>query len=303
MSLHLGAPSKRSRSPAQLRLSLKCLLGRGAVHRPRQRVDGVTQKRQSGESDNPVSEAISSSSDVAGWSHLHGRLATGVGVNAAPSAGGQGQDSRGTEAARLGAPRRVYCGSMGGSRGSRVVRSDQGFCRNRVEHAIGCRRHPVRRGPTTPIAVADSVLSTTRSGYETGCDRCQGAHVSVRLPGDTTAPAVARDAVASAIGRNGDVPRRVVDDVRLAVSELVSNAVVHGAPPQRVDVWSDPPKIRVEVVDAASTAERFFGPPSNGGGFGLKIVAALASAWGVEFRPDDHYKVVWFEVRAPVTET
>lgn len=124
----------------------------------------------------------------------------------------------------------------------------------------------------------------------------QTPHVAIELPADSTAPSSARRAIADAIGK-GALPHELVEDARLIVSELATNAVMYGAPPQQLRVWTEPGRIRVEVADASPRSDRFFGPTDSVGGFGLQIVAALASAWGIEFHPDDDGKIVWFEMR------
>ncbi len=82
------------------------------------------------------------------------------------------------------------------------------------------------------------------------------------------------------------------------MSELVSNAVLHGAEPVHLDLWIEPSRLRVEVTDAAWASQTFFQPRlGKVGGFGLELVADVAAAWGVEFRPADHTKTVWFEMQ------
>jgi anti-sigma regulatory factor (Ser/Thr protein kinase) len=84
-------------------------------------------------------------------------------------------------------------------------------------------------------------------------------------------------------------------DVSLCVSELATNAVVHGVPPGRgflLRVRYDGDVLRVEVHDSGGgwpcLAER-----SDEGGRGLLIVDALADKWGVGQRAPG--KVVWAE--------
>jgi anti-sigma regulatory factor (Ser/Thr protein kinase) len=120
--------------------------------------------------------------------------------------------------------------------------------------------------------------------------------VSIELPHDLTAPRMARRIVADAARGGGSKPESVCD-ARLAVSELVSNAVLHGAEPVHLDLWIEPSRLRVEVSDTASAAATFFQPLGKVGGFGLELVAGVAAAWGVEFRPSEHTKTVWFEMR------
>jgi anti-sigma regulatory factor (Ser/Thr protein kinase) len=122
------------------------------------------------------------------------------------------------------------------------------------------------------------------------------ADLSVRLPHDLTAPRLARQLVGDLAHDRGSGSEAVFN-ARLAVSELVSNAVLHGAEPMSLDLWLRPERLRVEVTDAASTAEAFFRPSGCRGGFGLGIVAGVADAWGVDFRPAGQTTTVWFEMR------
>ncbi|MFB6985034.1 ATP-binding protein [Streptomyces sp. NPDC056230] len=97
------------------------------------------------------------------------------------------------------------------------------------------------------------------------------------------------------------------DDVLLCVSELVTNALLHGVPPGRgfrVQLHLEPADgvLRVEVHDSGDGEVRPVAAdpaPDAEGGRGLLLVAALADKWGVGDR--DPGKVVWceFVVRGP----
>ena len=88
--------------------------------------------------------------------------------------------------------------------------------------------------------------------------------------------------------------------VVLLASELVTNAVRHGAAPivLRLQHWGA--SVRVEVRDAGDA----FRPASAGGwdltaegGRGLALVEALATSWGSTVRADMPIgKTVWFEI-------
>ena len=93
------------------------------------------------------------------------------------------------------------------------------------------------------------------------------------------------------------------DDPRLAVTELVTNAVRHaglGASEGliRLRVEADDDHVRVEVEQPTSAsgvhvADRLAtGVPT--GGFGLRLVQASADAWGFDPGPPGR---VWFEFR------
>jgi anti-sigma regulatory factor (Ser/Thr protein kinase) len=71
------------------------------------------------------------------------------------------------------------------------------------------------------------------------------------------------------------------DALILIVSELVSNAVLHGDPPIEVVFRCDPRHATIEVSDGSSAALSMREPDHGGsGGRGLRIVDALADDWG-----------------------
>jgi anti-sigma regulatory factor (Ser/Thr protein kinase) len=89
--------------------------------------------------------------------------------------------------------------------------------------------------------------------------------------------------------------------LQLAVSELVTNAIVHGpGGPVDVRVARDSESVRVEVSDSGTEHFEPLGtePSLEGrGGFGLRMVQALSDTWGVDWRPNT---VAWVEVSQPV---
>ena len=100
-----------------------------------------------------------------------------------------------------------------------------------------------------------------------------------------------------------DQPDEVAGDAELVVSELVTNAALHGAPPITVRIWAEP-CVRVEVEDHGRSAPILLQQNTEAmTGRGLSMVAALASDWGVDRVPDDG-KVVWAELgRQPTGPT
>jgi DNA-binding NarL/FixJ family response regulator len=90
----------------------------------------------------------------------------------------------------------------------------------------------------------------------------------------------------------------LLDVVNLLVSELVTNAVVHGGSEADVSVILTPRALRVEVGDRDE-----FVPAAQAdddwatSGRGLALVEALSQAWGVE--SVEGGKVIWFEVARP----
>jgi anti-sigma regulatory factor (Ser/Thr protein kinase) len=111
---------------------------------------------------------------------------------------------------------------------------------------------------------------------------------TVRLPENTSAPRVAREALDTWLP---DVAPGVRRDARSIVSELVANAVRYGSPPIELCVERRGARVRIEVADAGEPCGRR--PP---GDWSQRIIEGLACC-GVQ--GDDAH--VWFElsVRAP----
>ncbi|MFP5220175.1 MAG: ATP-binding protein [Actinomycetes bacterium] len=103
-------------------------------------------------------------------------------------------------------------------------------------------------------------------------------------------PGQARSAVTSWAREVG--AERMSDDLSLIVSELVTNAVQHGAPPVRVTVSADDRTVTVSVVDASpqGPVPRSAGPEAEDGR-GLLLIDLLAVEHGVT--PEPPGKAVW----------
>ncbi|MDT0615654.1 ATP-binding protein [Streptomyces sp. DSM 40712] len=94
--------------------------------------------------------------------------------------------------------------------------------------------------------------------------------------------------------------RERADDVVLCVSELATNALVHGVPPGRGFLLRLLPcgdGVRVEVHDSGDGVPAVpltSGQEPGEGGRGLLLVSELADKWGVGEREPG--KIVWCEV-------
>lgn len=88
------------------------------------------------------------------------------------------------------------------------------------------------------------------------------------------------------------------DAAVLAVSEVITNALMHTGVPLSMEAWASPDGVRVEVMDGSSQlpAQRNYALTS-GTGRGLHIVDQSVQRWGAEPRPQG--KVVWFELGSP----
>jgi anti-sigma regulatory factor (Ser/Thr protein kinase) len=118
------------------------------------------------------------------------------------------------------------------------------------------------------------------------------------LPAGPTAAAAARELTRAAlrgwtVGEAADI-----DDVVLMVDELVTNAVVHGAGPVRLQLRRTGVSLVGEVSDAGPALPA--APPDQQAhaesGRGLWLVAMLSADHGV--RPEPYGKTVWF--RRPI---
>ena len=100
------------------------------------------------------------------------------------------------------------------------------------------------------------------------------------IPRSSGAPAEARRMV-DALALNLDT----ADAVRLAVSELVSNAVMHGAGTIAVALGVDEEGVHVAVSDMgvgfSPTVTPVMPPADAADGRGLALVAMLSVRWGV----------------------
>jgi len=119
-----------------------------------------------------------------------------------------------------------------------------------------------------------------------------GQPVEVGLPRDATAPRQARRLIAELCST-----KLVSDELyraKLLVSELVTNAVVHGQGTitLRADIGEN--RLMVEVIDEGSGFEHVVHHPTfeDVHGRGLMIVDGEASRWGL-YEGTTH---VWFEI-------
>ena len=135
-----------------------------------------------------------------------------------------------------------------------------------------------------------------RSGGGGAGPRRFGPRIELELDSGPTAAHEARAAIGVLEGR---ADPDVLEDVRLLLSELVTNAVRHSGSPADMKI-----QLAVSVAEGAVRAEvsdggRGFEPTpraapwTQAGGWGLHLVDRLATRWGVERGASVR---VWFEI-------
>ena len=118
----------------------------------------------------------------------------------------------------------------------------------------------------------------------------------ISLPPAPTAATEARSEVTERLAER--LGKRALEDVRLLVTELITNALRHGSLNRgdRVSVRAsiDDGVVRIEVTDPGRAGPVALRPPGpRGGGYGLYLVEQLARRWGVERR---NGTTVWCEL-------
>jgi serine/threonine-protein kinase RsbW len=109
------------------------------------------------------------------------------------------------------------------------------------------------------------------------------------------------DAVSKArryvVGALKGVSRETTDAIELIVSELATNCVRHAASEFVVRVDQTRDRIRIEVTDHGHGQPSMRSPgPADLTGRGLRVLDALADAWGVVASPPRAGKTVWFTI-------
>lgn len=117
--------------------------------------------------------------------------------------------------------------------------------------------------------------------------------LALELPRAPEAPGIARQQLARSFGAALEADQ--LQTVRLLTSELVTNALLHGAGNITLLASLHDHLLHVEVIDEGEGLDRT-APARRGpdyvGGYGLRIVDSEASRWGVRHGTTH----VWFEL-------
>jgi anti-sigma regulatory factor (Ser/Thr protein kinase) len=116
--------------------------------------------------------------------------------------------------------------------------------------------------------------------------------LSVEIPRNAKAPFLARRALADL---DGHVDPEILPDIRLLVSELITNSVKYGGDgPVRLEISATEDRVRAEIIDqgVGFTPVERNDDLEKVGGWGLHLVEQLTTAWGT-YEGSTH---VWFEI-------
>ncbi|MET8898157.1 SpoIIE family protein phosphatase [Streptomyces albogriseolus] len=172
---------------------------------------------------------------------------------------------------------------------------DEADAVHRLEHVLATPSRPLQElcdtavYRMTPSRYDDAVLLLAR----TEClpsDRV----ADWTLPADTSVVGTARRLVGQQLAAWGLDDRAFTTEI--IVSELVTNAILHGAGPVRLRLIHDGERLLAEVTDASSAGPHLrHARLGDEGGRGLYIVMRLSAHWGVRHGRGD--KTIWSEQR------
>lgn len=166
----------------------------------------------------------------------------------------------------------------------------QPFSEDQVARLLRLADRAARALRTAQAPVAAAIAPAPR--------RAAAGEVSVVLDPTPSAPRAARALLREHAGASG-LDDDVVEAAELAVSEVVTNALIHSGTAVRLDIRVTDDRLRVEVTDGGTGHADVRPAPrpradDDVGGRGLLVVDALTSAWGS--RRSGEGTAVWFEI-------
>lgn len=164
---------------------------------------------------------------------------------------------------------------------------------------------PIAQPVDTGSQLSDEALHHSNPAAAPGADP---PDVETRDPAEVwirTFPAVASsaaDARGFAVHALADLPADVVEDIRLMVSELASNAIEHARTSFDLTIHRSRQEIRVEVTDFGAGTPAMRSPgPGVVKGRGLQVVNMVSTEWGVQ-QESESAKTVWFTLEFAPTD-
>jgi anti-sigma regulatory factor (Ser/Thr protein kinase) len=165
---------------------------------------------------------------------------------------------------------------------------------------------PNRQVPPTQRQEKAVTVEEAAEASEPAEEHAAESGYRLTAPNTQASPKVARDMVASLLAATDH--HGIIETARLLVSEVVTNVFVHTAVPLfTVEAVVRAGGLLVQVTDgehdsqlAALGQSSVSGAPDESEhGRGLRLVAALASRWGIDVRGGCHpvAKAVWFELQ------
>jgi MEDS: MEthanogen/methylotroph, DcmR Sensory domain/Histidine kinase-like ATPase domain len=121
-----------------------------------------------------------------------------------------------------------------------------------------------------------------------------GPKICAHFEAERHAPTAARHFAADVLGRWGH-PSTLLEDAKLVVTELATNAVRHARSAFSVEIHPYGACVRVSVRDASRVRPIPRDNPQAPSGRGLRLIDAIAARWGAEIADDG--KTVWAELR------
>jgi diguanylate cyclase (GGDEF)-like protein len=142
---------------------------------------------------------------------------------------------------------------------------------------------------------ADHALYEAKAAGGSCTVRGLGTFLDSDLARSVEAPRTARLALEPL---RDELPPDTYAELKLLVSELVTNSVRYGSGPVQMRVWLTPRVVRAEVIDQGhgfheQVRDNDFAPRDDGGGWGLQLLEKVSHRWGT-YAGSTH---VWFELK------